>query len=146
MKEPFRIVILHFQLIQNLLSEVFKMLFRSKSSLFPGQQFENHSKATTQKGNAYLGLGQFDEATECFELLRSFGEGSTADSYLQKVSDAERKSQFKTQAPKNENEDVPKTVSHPNSRIEFKKSLPTYSIIAITTLAISIFLNWQFKN
>ena len=85
MKEPFRIVILHFQLIQNLLSEVFKMLFRSKSSLFPGQQFENHSKATTQKGNAYLGLGQFDEAKECFELLRSFGEGSTADNYLKKV-------------------------------------------------------------
>ena len=122
-----------------------------------------------------MGLGQFDEAKECFELLRSFGEGSTADNYLKKVHAAERnhqivadqiaysanqvkaesaspnqvtssKRQFKTQAPKNEKEDVPKTVSHPNSRIEFKKSIPAYLIIAIATLATSIFLNWQFKN
>ena len=144
-----------------------------KSSLIPGQQFENRSKATTQKGNAHLGLGQFDEAKECFELLRSFGEGSTADNYLKKVHDAERNHQIvadeisysanhaenvspsqktifkyhcETQARENENEGVQKTISHQNSRIEFKKSLPTYLIIAIATLATSIFLNWQFKN
>ena len=120
-----------------------------------------------------MGLGQFDEAKECFELLRSFGEGSTADNYLKKVHAAERNHQIvaneisysanyaenvsvnqktilkyhcETQAEENENEGIEKTVSHPNSRIEFKKSIPAYLIIAIATLATSIFLNWQFKN
>ena len=69
MKKLLRIVIQHFQSIRNLLSQVSKKITCPDSSLLPGQQFENHSKSITQKGNAYLGLGQFDEAKDCFELL-----------------------------------------------------------------------------
>ena len=56
------------------------------------------------------------------------------------------KSQLETQVEKTENEAVQKTVSQPNSRIEFGKLLPTYLIIAFPTLVLSIYLNWQFKN
>ena len=49
------------------------------------------SKSITQKGNAHLGLGQYDEAKECYESLRSLGEKSTADQYLKKLSDAQER-------------------------------------------------------
>ena len=45
----------------------------------------------TQKGNARLGLGQYDEAKECYESLRSLGQKSTADQYLKKLSDAQER-------------------------------------------------------
>ena len=73
-----------------------------------------------------------------------------ADEILYSANDAENvspnqktilKYHCETQAKENENEGVQKTVSHPNSRIEFKKSIPAYVIIAIATLATLIFLN-----
>ena len=122
-----------------------------------------------------MGLGQFDEAEDCFELLRSMGQGSTADCYLKKVYDAKRNHQIvanqiaysanqneadseplnkttnlisllETQARETEIEAVQKSVFQPNSRTEFRNSLSAYLIIAIGTLFISIYLNWQFKN
>ena len=106
-----------------------------------------------------MNLGQLDEAKECFELLKSLGQRSTADDYLEKVEDAmieqltvaelieysakkiEAKvasliKQHETQAQKTKNE-AQKTVRY---------SLSAYLIIAIGTLFISIYLNWQFKN
>ena len=54
-------------------------------------KFENPAKTVTQKGNALLGLGQFDEAKECYESLRELGENSTADQYLKKLHDTQEK-------------------------------------------------------
>ena len=54
-------------------------------------EFENPAKTITQKGNALLGLGQFDEAKECYESLRELGENSTADQYLKKLHDTQEK-------------------------------------------------------
>ena len=42
-------------------------------------QFESLFKSGTQKGNAHLGLGQFDQAKECYESLRTLGENSAAN-------------------------------------------------------------------
>jgi len=47
------------------------------------------TKSITQKGNALMGLGEFDAARECYESLRTFGESSTADSYLKKLAAAQ---------------------------------------------------------
>ena len=54
-------------------------------------EFENPAKTITQKGNAYSGLGQFDEAKECYESLRELGENSAADQYLKKLHDIQEK-------------------------------------------------------
>ena len=43
------------------------------------------TKSIAQKGNAYLGLGLYDEAKICFEKLRAFGEDAEADKYLKKL-------------------------------------------------------------
>ena len=40
------------------------------------------SKSVTQKGNALFGLGRFDEAKKCYELLHTLGESSVANRYL----------------------------------------------------------------
>ena len=50
-------------------------------------------KSITQKGNALLGLSRFDEAKDCYESLRSLGEGSTADDHLKKLHDIQEKIQ-----------------------------------------------------
>ena len=55
--------------------------------------FESPFKSITQKGNAHLGLGQFDEAKECYESLRTLGQNSAADQYLKKLSDAQERDQ-----------------------------------------------------
>ena len=43
------------------------------------------SKSIEQKGNAFLSLGRFDEARECFESLRPLGESVLADTCLKKL-------------------------------------------------------------
>ena len=43
------------------------------------------SKTIEQKGNAFLGLGRFDEARTCFQSLRSLGEYALADTCLKKL-------------------------------------------------------------
>ena len=43
----------------------------------------------TQKGNAFLGLGQFDAAKESYESLRTLGDNTAADNYLKKLCDAQ---------------------------------------------------------
>jgi len=45
------------------------------------------TKSITQKGNALLGLGRFDEAKECYESLRSLGENASVDNLLKKLHD-----------------------------------------------------------
>ena len=40
-----------------------------------------------QKGNALVGLDRFDEAKDCYESLRSLGEGTKADSHLKNLYD-----------------------------------------------------------
>ena len=44
-------------------------------------------KSITQKGNALLVLGRFDEAKEFYESLRFFNERQLADSLLKKLRD-----------------------------------------------------------
>ena len=51
-------------------------------------------KSITQKGNAFLGLGQFDAAKGCYESLRTFGDNTTADSYLKKLDDAQERDAY----------------------------------------------------
>ena len=63
---------------------------KSRSSLHM-RSFENPIKTITQKGDAYLGLGQFDDAKKCYESLREFGENSSADRYLKKLHDIQEK-------------------------------------------------------
>ena len=48
-------------------------------------------KSITQKGNAHLDLGQFDEAKECYESLRTLGENSAANKYLKKLHEAQER-------------------------------------------------------
>ena len=43
----------------------------------------------TQKGDAFLGLNQFDAAKECYESLRTLGDNIAADRYLKKLNDAQ---------------------------------------------------------
>jgi len=45
------------------------------------------TKSITQKGNAHMGLGQYDEAKECYESLRSLGKTVSADCYLKKLDE-----------------------------------------------------------
>ena len=54
-------------------------------------QFETQTKTIIQKGNALLGLGQFDAAKECYESLRELGENSAADQNLKKLDDIQEK-------------------------------------------------------
>ena len=55
--------------------------------------FESPIKSITQKGNAHLGLGQFDEAKKCYESLRSLGEKPAANQYLKKLQKAQERDQ-----------------------------------------------------
>ena len=41
-----------------------------------------------------MGLGQFDAAKECYESLRTFGDNTTADSYLKKLDDAQERDAY----------------------------------------------------
>ena len=52
------------------------------------------TKTITQKGNAFFGLGRFDEAKECYELLHTLGESSLADTYLKKFTREPKKKSF----------------------------------------------------
>ena len=36
-----------------------------------------------------MGLGQFDEAKQCYESLRDLGETSSAENYLKKLAQAQ---------------------------------------------------------
>ena len=36
-----------------------------------------------------MGLGQFDEAKECYESLRELGETTSAENYLKKLAQAQ---------------------------------------------------------
>ena len=54
-------------------------------------QFESLFKSITQKGNAHLGLSQFDEAKECYESLRTLADNSVADQYLKKLNEAQER-------------------------------------------------------
>ena len=47
------------------------------------------TQSITQKGNALLGLERFDEAKECYELLRPLGEDASADNLLKKLHDVQ---------------------------------------------------------
>ena len=38
-----------------------------------------------------MGLGQFDEAKECYESLRELGDISSSDLYLKKLAEAQEK-------------------------------------------------------
>ena len=49
------------------------------------------TRSIKQKGNALLGLGRFDEAKDCYESLRSLGEGTAADENLKKLHDIQEK-------------------------------------------------------
>ena len=49
------------------------------------------SKTIEQKGNAFLGLGRFDEARICFESLRSHGEIILADKCLKKLDEIQER-------------------------------------------------------
>ena len=44
-----------------------------------------------QKGNALVGLDRFDEAKDCYESLRSLGEGTKADNHLKNLYDVQGK-------------------------------------------------------
>ena len=57
-------------------------------------QFESRFKSITQKGNAHFGLGQFDDARECYESLRPLGENSVADQYLKKLREAQERYRY----------------------------------------------------
>ena len=48
----------------------------------------------TQKGNALMGLGQFDEAKKCYESLSTFGEKRTANCYLKKLAAAQERDEY----------------------------------------------------
>ena len=47
------------------------------------------TQSITQKGNALLGLERFDEASECYESLRTLGENESADNLLKKLHDVQ---------------------------------------------------------
>ena len=49
------------------------------------------TRSITQKGNALLGLGRFDEAKDCYDSLRSLGEDTAADDNLKKLHDIQEK-------------------------------------------------------
>ena len=41
-----------------------------------------------------MGLGQFDEAKECYESLRELGETSSAENCLKKLAEAQEKVRY----------------------------------------------------
>ena len=41
-----------------------------------------------------MGLGQFDEAQECYESLRELGETTSAEDYLKKLAHAQEKVKY----------------------------------------------------
>ena len=45
------------------------------------------SRTYIQKGKAYMGLGQFDEARKCYRSLRRVGQAVMADICLKKVNE-----------------------------------------------------------
>ena len=47
------------------------------------------TKSITEKGNALLGLGRFDEAKECYESLRPLGEDQSAEKLLKKLHEVQ---------------------------------------------------------
>jgi len=49
------------------------------------------TKSISQKGNALLALGLFDEAKVCYESLCSLGEGRLAEIYLKKLHNAQER-------------------------------------------------------
>ena len=51
------------------------------------------TKSISQKGNALLALGLFDEAKVCYESLRPLGEGALADKYLRKLHNTQERVQ-----------------------------------------------------
>ena len=57
-------------------------------------QLESPFKSITQKGNAHLGLGQFDEAKKCYESLRTLANNSIADQYLKKLNEAQERDKY----------------------------------------------------
>ena len=54
-------------------------------------QFYSPLKSITQKGNAFLALGHFDKAKECYEELRTLGDDTAADCYLKKLDDVQER-------------------------------------------------------
>ena len=56
--------------------------FESALSIDP-----KHTESIILKGNALLSLGRFQEAEACYESLRSLGEGTLADTNLDKLHD-----------------------------------------------------------
>ena len=85
--------------IQNVLRQAFKVNFNTADHGTFMQSirrrvkhhFESILKLTTQKGNAHLGLGQFDEAKECYESLRTLADNSAVDQYLKKLDKAQKR-------------------------------------------------------
>lgn len=51
------------------------------------------TKSISQKGNALLALGLFDEAKVCYKSLRPLGEGTLADNYLSKLHNTQERVQ-----------------------------------------------------
>ena len=78
-------------LIQDALRQAFKVNAGERPI---EHRFESLSKSITQEGNAHLGLGQFDEAKECYESLRALGENSIADQYLKKVREVQERDKY----------------------------------------------------
>ena len=76
-----------FQIDDSVTDFTVKSIRRRKMSLI----WKPSWKSITQKGNAHLGLGQFDEAKECYESLRTLGQNLAADQYLKKLSDAQER-------------------------------------------------------
>ena len=83
----------HCLLIQNAQSQAFNSsdLDCSLKPIEDQPQFESPFKSITQKGNAHLGLGQFDEAKECYESLRTLADNSAADQYLKNLNEAQER-------------------------------------------------------
>ena len=49
------------------------------------------TKSISQKGNALLALGLFDEAKVCYESLRPLGESALAETYLKKLNEIQER-------------------------------------------------------
>ena len=83
----------HFLLTQNAVRQAFNSseIDWFLKSIRAQHQFESLFKSTTQKGDAYLGLGQFDEAKECYESLRTLADNSAVDQYLKKLDEAQER-------------------------------------------------------
>ena len=101
----------------------------------------------TQKGDAFLGLNQFDAAKECYESLRTLGDNIAADRYLKKLNDAQEwdtywqqdivllKVKAKSWTLGNKKwslEKVPKCIEYEVSRKEIDSSLRNSSVFHLT--------------